>query len=119
MFKIKSILSYLLVLSLILNAHLFLKSSAWEEAWQEQIFTTSIIEKILKRSGADVSFEAMQSLAKDEFGDVKLLPLEETDNIWVEADSKVISISKTKLFFKDDKYLGSKANLPNQINSWL
>ena len=57
-------LSVAFAISLGANVYLFKLVADWQKAWLEQILTTADIERLYRKSGADVSFSAM----KVEFG---------------------------------------------------
>lgn len=116
----KAILPVLLIISLSGNAFLFLQVMGWQKAWLAQIITTSNIEQIFKNSSADTSFETLKEITKNEFSSTfKIVSVDPSDNILVGYDPHAIEINDTKLFFKDSKYIGSKANLPDLQYWWF
>lgn len=56
----------------------------YEEAWIEQIITTSKIEAILKESAADTSFEGIKRVAIARFGraSVRVVQVPKTHRDW-------------------------------------
>lgn len=107
-----------LAISLATNAYLFKLVVDWQEAWLEQILTTADIERLYRKSGADVSFSAMKELVGKELGEYKIVPVTNSDKMIVKADKSAILVDGTKLYFKDGKYIGSKANLPEGLVHW-
>lgn len=118
MSKIKLVLIFALVISLTANAFLFKRVVDWQEAWAEQILTTSHIERLYKKSGADVSFDSVKLLVEKELGECEIVPLTDRYNIDAGNDKEVILIHGTRLYFKDGVYIGSKANLPSHLEHW-
>lgn len=95
----KAILPTLLAVSLLGN--IFLQVVAWQKAWLAQIMTTSDIERLYRKSGADTSFQAIQTIAKDAFvSSFKVAPLDPADKVFMDPDSEVIIIGESKLFLK-------------------
>lgn len=113
----KSLLG-VLALSLLGNAYLFYMVISWQEAWVEQILTTSEIERLYRMSSEDISIEGVMALALKEGVEVKLASIEESDNLWLEGEKKALLLNETKLFFINGQYIGSKANLPPNIWYW-
>ena len=116
----KAILPLILIISLSGNVFLFLQVIGWQKAWLAQIMTTSDIEQIFRKSGADTSFNAIKEISKKEFGSsFKVVPVEQSDKLFVDPDSNAIEINGSKLFFKDSNYIGSKAKLPDLEYWWF
>ena len=117
--NLKNLLSVALVASLAVNLYLFTVAMNWQKAWLAQIMTTSDIERILKKSGADISFESIQTIVKKEYGSsFRVLPKEEAANEIMGPYENIIMADETKLYFKDSIFVGSKANVPNGIEYW-
>tara|TARA_R110001599_G_scaffold352201_1_gene586274 strand:+ start:605 stop:973 length:369 start_codon:yes stop_codon:yes gene_type:complete len=112
------LLSAALAVSLFVNTYLFNLVLDWQEAWTEQILTTSHVERLYTKSGADVSFVSVQELVEKELGEYEVIPVLESDNQGFGSDSNAILIHGSKLFFKDGVYLGSKANVPEHLVHW-
>lgn len=104
--------------SILGNVYLFYLVINWQEAWLEQILTTSEIERLYRKSSADVSIEGVTALAAKEKIDVKMVPIEESDNLWLKGEKKVLLLNDTRLFFVDDQYVGSRADLPKEMSHW-
>ena len=107
-----------LTASILVNAYQFSLIVTWQEAWLEQVLTTSNIETLYRKSGADISYEAVKTLVKSELGDFEIVPSTATDGLFVSLDQDVILVSDTKLFFKGGEYAGSKAKLPEDLSHW-
>lgn len=116
--KSNLLILFVLAVSLFANVYLFNLVIAWQEAWTEQILTTSHIERLYTKSGADVSYEAVKALVGNELGEYEIVPVIESDNLWVGGDNNAIMVDGTKLFFKDGLYIGSKANLTEGLVHW-
>jgi hypothetical protein len=112
------LLASALIVSISANAYLFCLVLEWQSAWVEQMVTTSKIERLYMKSGADVSFKSVQKLVSDELGSFEVVSVVESDNLWDGGDKKAISVHGTRLFFKDGQYIGSKANLPDGLSHW-
>ncbi|MFL1465098.1 hypothetical protein [Marinobacter sp. HN1S83] len=111
--KLVLILSLLFLVSAGLNLYLYTEVKRYEEAWVEQIITTSEIEAILRNSGADTSFESIKRLAIDRFGSEAVRAVEVSDShIKWGSDRNGLKVNESLLLFKDGVYHGSKANLP-------
>ena len=111
-------LSAALAVSLFANTYLFNLVVDWQEAWTEQILTTSHVERLYTQSGADVSFDEVKKLVGNKLGEYKVVPVSESDNLWNSGDPDALLIHGTKLFFKDGLYIGSKANVPDHLVHW-
>jgi len=109
---------FMLSASLCANVYLFNLVIEWQEAWTEQIVTTSHVERLYTSSTANVSYEAVKELVGNEIGEYKIIPVIESDNMWAGGDKDAILVHGTKLFFKDGQYIGSKANLPEDLVHW-
>jgi len=107
-----------LLISLGVNAYLFHLIVKWQEAWLEQLFATSIVERLYKGSGADVSFERINDIAEEGFGGYRVTDVKASDVDLAGYDSAVIEIEGVRLFFKDGLYVGSKADVPENIRHW-
>ena len=114
----KKLLFVVLLMSLVGNAYLFSLVVKWQDAWLEQLFATSILERLYDASSADVSFDAIDKIAKNEFGDYRITSVMNSDVDLVGYDPEVIEIEGVRLFFKDGNYIGSKANVPDDIQHW-
>jgi len=111
--KLVLILSLLFLVSAGLNLYLYTEVKRYEEAWVEQIITTSEIEAILRNSGADTSFEGIKRLAIGRFGSEAVRAVEVSDiHIKWGSDRNGLKVNESLLLFKDGVYHGSKANLP-------
>lgn len=106
------ILGGLLVGSLMVNAYLFVRAQKWQEAWTEQILTTSVVESLYKKSGADVSYQSVKHLVATELGEFEELRADQAGLEWAEPSARVILFDGSKLIFKDGRYVGSSADLP-------
>jgi len=111
--KLVLFLSLLFLVSAGLNLYLYAEAKRYEEAWVEQMITTSEIEAILRDSGADTSFEGIKRLAIDRFGSEAVRAVEVSD-IYIKwgSDRTGLKVNESLLLFKDGVYHGSKANLP-------
>ena len=116
--KKSSVILASLTVSLAANAYLFKLVVGWQKAWTEQLLTTSTIERLYAKSGADVSYDTVMELVGSEFGKYSIVPVVASDNQWAGTDENAILVFGTKLFFKDVQYLGSKANLPKGLVHW-
>lgn len=116
--KVLIVLVSALLVSLGGNAYLFSLVVKWQDAWLEQIFATSIVERLYKGSTAETTFEVIDNIAKDEFGDYRITGVKKSDVDLVGYDSDVIEIEGVRLFFKNGLYVGSKANVPDDIQHW-
>lgn len=107
------VLSLVFLVSVGLNVYLYTEVQRYEEAWVEQIITTSEVEGILRESEADTSFESIKRLAIARFGrdTVRSVKVSDTHTDWG-ADREGIKVNETLFLFKDGVYYGSKANLP-------
>lgn len=114
--KIKLALSAALIISISANIYLFMLVVDWQEAWTEQILTTSVIEKLYSKSGADVTFNSVKNLVEKELGEYEIVPA--ADNLWVSSDEDAILVYGTQLYFKNGIYIGSKAKLPSHLVHW-
>jgi len=115
--KIIACLGIVLTLSISVNVYLFQSAIDWQEAWLEQMLTTSLVERIYKESGADVSYEAVNKLVENEFR-YEVVTLTNENDSWVKEGSAAISVDGTILYFTDGKYSGSKADLPDNLVHW-
>lgn len=104
--------------SILGNVYLTYLVINWQEAWLEQIMTTSEIERLYRKSSADVSIDGVLALAKKEKIDVEMVSIKESDNLWLEGEKKVLLLNDTRLFFVDDQYVGSRADLPKEMSHW-
>jgi hypothetical protein len=116
--KLLVFLSVAFAISLGANIYLFKLVADWQEAWLEQILTTADIERLYRKSGADVSFSAMKELVGKELGEYKIVPVTDSNRMFVKADKSAILVDGTKLYFKDGTYIGSKANLHEGLVHW-
>lgn len=107
-----------LSISVVINVYLFRAIGDWQDAWLEQALTTADIERLYRNSGADVSFAAMEELVGKELGEYKIVPVTDPDKLIISADKSAISVDGTRLYFKDGKYIGSKAKLPEGLVHW-
>ncbi len=114
----KKILFCPLVFSLVGNAYLSILVVKWQDAWLEQILATSVLEKLYKSSEAEISFDVINEIAKREFGDYRVTGVMKSDVDFVRYDPEVIEIEGVRLFFKGGDYIGSKADVPNDIRHW-
>jgi hypothetical protein len=87
--KKTTILAGIVVFSLLGNAYLFSIVLKWQDAWLEQLLTTSEIEDLYRRSSADTSFEAIKALAIKERKEVHVSPAKESDGEWLKGERKV------------------------------
>ena len=111
--KLVLCLSLLFLVSAGLNLYLYAEAKRYEEAWVEQMITTSEIEAILRDSEADTSFEGIKRLAIDRFGSEAVRTVEVSDiHIKWGSDRTGLKVNESLLLFKDGVYHGSKANLP-------
>ena len=111
--KLVLILSLLFLVSAGLNLYFYTEAKRYEEAWVEQMITTSEIEAILRDSGTDTSFEGIKRLAIDRFGSEAVRSVEVSDvHIEWGSDRTGLKVNESLLLFKDGIYHGSKANLP-------
>lgn len=111
--KLVLILSLLFLVSVGLNLYLYTEVQRYEDAWVEQIITTSEIEAILSASEADTSFEGIKRLAIARFGSEAVRVVEVSDiHIDWGSDRDGLKVNETLLLFKEGVYHGSKANLP-------
>ena len=107
------VLSFLFLISVGLNVYLYTEVQKYEEAWVEQLITTSEVEGILRKSEADTSFESIKHLAIARFGSDTVHVVEVSDiHIDWGADREGLKVNETLLLFKDGVYYGSKANVP-------
>ena len=104
----KIFLRSLLVLSLCLNAFLGWQVFVWNTAWAEQFIATSEIENIFKLSGHELTYDKALEIAKNKYQSSYNVIDKKVEG------TRIIEISGTQLIFKDNKYLGSKANLPKK-----
>ncbi len=114
----KKVLLCALLFSLAGNAYLFSMVVKWQDAWLEQILATSVVEQLYKSSDAEISFDVIDEIAKREFGDYRITGVMKSDVDFVGYDPEVIEIEGVRLFFKGGDYIGSKANVPNDIRHW-
>ncbi len=107
------VLSLVSLVSVGLNIYLCTEVQKYEEAWVEQIITTSEVEEILRESQADTSYESIKRLAIARFGSDTVSSVEVSDahTDWG-ADRQGLKVNETLFLFKDGVYYGSKANLP-------
>ncbi len=112
--KIISILSAFLMISILTNAYLYKEKRRFEEAWLNQFITTSEIEAIFKKSGADISIKNIERISVEKFGQhsVKVVDLEDNYTEYG-SDRIALGVNETLIFFKDGLYYGSKSNLAN------
>jgi hypothetical protein len=104
--------------SLAFNAYLFNLVIDWQNAWLEQILTTSEIERIYRKSGADITYESIKGIISSENGEFEIVSSEAANSVWVKPDAEAILVNGTTLFFSDGQFIGSKANLPNDLKHW-
>lgn len=91
----------------------------WQKAWLEQSLTTSEIERIFRNSGADISFQSIQRIVISEYkNSFRVLSKNEVKNEPFGPYENIIIANETKLFFKNNQFVGSKANLPPKANYW-
>ena len=114
MAMLRHVVAVLLLISIVGNVHLFMAARTWQQAWLAQFLTTSDIETVLKKSGADISFEALQKIAQREYKSSFEVLSPDAAHVEVGGSyDEVIVIGDTRLLFKNNKYAGSRANLPN------
>ena len=101
-------MKFILTASLFLNVYLFYSVIQWQDSWLEQFITTSHIEKLYQKSGADISFKSIKELVDKEIGGTTQV-----------ENKEVILIDGTRLFFKNGQFIGSKANLPDPTFLYL
>src|SRR5690606_32578540 len=107
------VLSFLFLTSVGLNVYLYAEAQKYEEAWVEQLITTSEVEGILRESEADTSFESIRHLAIARVGSDTVHVVEVSDiHIDWGADREGLKVNETLLLFQDGVYYGSKANVP-------
>ncbi len=117
--KTNHIILMVLLISLVGNLYLFITVIKWQKAWLAQIMTTSDIEAIFRKSGADISFEALHEIARKEYeSSFKVLPDEIAQKEVGGPYEHVILVDETKLYFRNNKYVGSKANVPPDVEYW-
>ncbi|WP_435103716.1 hypothetical protein [Arhodomonas sp. AD133] len=104
--------------SVVANAYLFGRISQWQEAWTQQILATSTVERLYMESEANVSYESVKTIVERKFGDYEALPAQETGDAWLGSHGRVLVVDGTKLLFKEGRYIGSKANLPEGLAHW-
>jgi len=111
--KLVLIPSFLFLVSVGVNVYLYSEVQRYEEAWVEQIVTTSEVEAILKESETDTSFEGVERLAIARFGSDSVRVVE-VPNVHIDwgSDRKGLKVNETLLLFKNGVYYGSKANHP-------
>lgn len=115
----KGFLSILLALSLCVNVYLFWSTTTWQKAWLAQILTTSEIENLFRKSDADISFQSIQEIVQREYKSTfKVLSKQEAEIEGFGPYENVIVINETKLLFNENRFIGSKANLPSGIEYW-
>lgn len=111
-------LGVVLSISLAANVYLFKSVVDWQEAWLEQTLITADIERLYRKSGADVSFAVMKELVGKELGEYSIVSVTDSDNLVVYVDKSAILVDGATLYFKDGKYIGSKAKLPEGLVYW-
>ena len=82
------------------------------------MLTTAEIEGLYRKSSANTTFDAIKDLATREGMEVEASSVEESDNFFLKGDGKVLFVNGTRLFFVNNKYVGSKANLPGNLSHW-
>ena len=103
----KVFLYALLALSLASNVYLFLTTMTWQKAWLEQSLTTSEIERIFRKSGADISFQSIQRIVSSEYkGSFMVLSKNEVKNEPFGPYENIIIANETKLFFNNNEFVG-------------
>ena len=112
-------LGVLLLISLLSNIYLFKLVVDWQDAWLEQLLITGDLERIYRKSGADISFDAIKVLVEKEFGEYEIVPVPDSDDLLVGVDKTAILVDGKMLYFKDGYYIGSKANLPKGLVHWM
>lgn len=107
------ILSFVFLVSAGFNVYLYNEAQRFEEAWVEQVVTTSEIEGILKESETDTSIENIRRLAIAKFG-IDSVHSVEVPHIHIDwgSDREGLQVNRTLLLFNDGVYHGSKADLP-------
>ncbi len=116
--KVTRFLIVALTVSLLSNAYLLKSVINWQEAWLEQILTTTEVERLYRKSEADTSLEVIKEILTKESVEYELVPVVPTDIFWGKGDKKVLLVNGTRLYFNEGQYIGSKANLPNDLSHW-
>ncbi len=116
--RLHIILVLALVVSLSANGYFISLIFKWQQAWLEQALTTSEIEILLKKSGADITYEGITTLLENENYEFKVVSVTEEERMWLPENHKAILVNGTKLIFSDGEYAGSSANLPREIKHW-
>lgn len=96
---------YLLIFSLFLNVFLGWQAYLWYTAWIEQFITTSDVEYMFKLTNHQLTYDEALEVAKSKYQS-------SYKTFTKEGNIRIIEISGTQLMFDENKYLGSKANLP-------
>jgi hypothetical protein len=117
--KVTRVLIVALTVSVLSNAYLLKLVINWQEAWLEQILTTTEVERLYRKSEADTTLEAIKEILTKESVEYELVPVVPTDIFWDKGDKKVLLVNGTRLYFNDGQYIGSKANLPNDLSHWV
>jgi hypothetical protein len=112
------VLGICLLGSLLVNGYLVERVYKWQEAWTEQILTTSVVEHLYKKSDADLSYQGVRDLVERELGKYEEIQAGEAGLDWPKPSDRVIVVDGTKLIFKDGQYVGSKADLPEGLEHW-
>ena len=94
-----------LLFSVCLNFILGWQVFTWNNAWTEQFITTAEIENIYRLAGSKLTYSKALEIAKKNYESSYEI-IEKDENI------KIIVVSGTQLMFRDNNYIGSKANLP-------
>lgn len=111
-------LTIALTVSVLANVFLFKLVISWQEAWLEQVLTTTEIERLYRKSEADTTFKVIKEILTKENIGYEVVPVAPSDIVWGKGDKKVLLVNGTRLYFNDDQYIGSKANLPNDLSHW-
>lgn len=101
------VVSGLLILSLSINVYLYRESAKWEEAWLAQFLTTADVEELIRFTKPDLSFEDALKFVSSK-SSVSVDP----EKISGDSEYREIRYDGTTFYFKDDLYIGSKADLP-------
>jgi len=89
----------------------------WQEAFLEQLLTTSLVERLYRASNGDTSYEAVFRLIEIELG-YEAIQLTNDNDVWVNGADAAVSVDGTTLYFADGEYAGSKAALPESLVFW-
>lgn len=90
----------------------------WQDAWLEQVITTSEIETILRKSSADTTYEGIVNLLEKEGYVYKIVSVTDEERKWLHQNHTALLVNDTKFIFSNGQYAGSTANLPKGIKHW-